>query len=161
MSLPSLCYLFMKLWLYDMIVLFLFLHWSLFHPDLQKEGWEMRWLDLPLHWHKLKVDDKRKNGDSKLLGWKKQMEKSKLFQPIFWDSFLDKKKVDLHTQAFHFLLYSYNFTVKFDICDLVIICSEVHIHNLNPFFCLAALYSEVTVNNISVGFWFFFLSSPL
>lgn len=42
-----------------------------------------------------------KNGHSKLLGWKK-FEESKLFQPILWDTFLNKKRVDLHTQALNF-----------------------------------------------------------
>lgn len=57
--------------------------------------------------------------------WKSQ----KLLRLIFWDSFLDKKRVDLHTQAFHFFGKNYCFMVRFDICDLVIICREVHVHN--------------------------------
>lgn len=40
-----------------------------------------------------------------------------------------KERVDLHTQAFHFFDKNYYFAVRFDICDLVIICSEVHVHD--------------------------------
>lgn len=38
------CYLFMKLWLHDMTILFLFLHCSLFSSGFQKGAGKMQWL---------------------------------------------------------------------------------------------------------------------
>lgn len=92
-----------------------------------------------------------KNGHSKLLGWKK-FEESKLFQPILWDTFLNKKSWFAHT-GLELFWCTYYFMVKCDICYLVIVWSTCMQYRIsNPLFCLGALYFEVKANNISVVF---------